>query len=507
MTFQITLFTAHSGLLTKTIRRGANGRPDSISAHLMNYGTADRLDIETMGRFAELLNGSLLGNQAISSGCIRPDKGNHVLVNTARNVEYLEQQGDFSCISRSKQYLEYKNRETLLLVDTDLAQAPDHVKNAFACGCRPLDALASICPELDCVGHVMRRSTSSGLMDLETGEMFPDSGGWHTYFAITDGTDTRDFTNWLHDSSVLVGMGWAFVTACGSILRRSIVDKAVASPERLIYESMPIVEAPLWQDPNRRLASYVNGKPFNSRARRVRSAAEKAQIEAAWDAEEAKVAPRAAAVQAEWVERKATEMRAQTGKSMAHCRRVAERWVEKDLLPEALLEFKNLGIVSVAQVWEDPYRFAEQKLADPIEGAEYKGGLDCAILLVNKNRVPWIYSHAHGGQQFSLCREDDWYGNARAEGEAYGLRALGFGALPIESYTPPATCEHRASTSKADLSDKSIKAFAFKLLRAKAPADVLVRKVLEANRSLATPLDEARVFQNIAWAHSVHYAI
>jgi hypothetical protein len=515
MPIEITLLTSKSGLLTKTIRRTADGKLDSTSANLMSFGSACRLDISRMGELAELLNSGLRRDQAISNGVIRADKPDKVTVTSVKATETLEQMGDGqNCIARSKLYLEYRAQATLFNGDTDLAQAPARVTEQFAAGCRPWDVFVAICPGLQGTGHVMRRSTSSGIIDRETGHAFADSGGWHTFFPITDGTDMKGFSRWLHDGCALVGMHWCFITACGTVLRRSIIDLAVASPERIIFEAAPIVEPPLWQDPEWRRAAFVDGPAFDSRSRHIRSAAENEAISAAWAVEEARVAPHAAAVRADWIEAKAAEMSTRSGRDMAYCRLAAERWTQHDLLPEVQLEFRDFGFVTVAEVWENPMRYLDRELADPIEGAAYKSGLSCCKLYIDRNGTPWVKSFAHGGARYNLCLEDSWQGDARKLGAAHGANQS-FGPLPVVDggsvWSPPVPIGNRRAAQHdgpagvrrpKDTRSSTICRLAFQMIRNGA-ADDRIKSALQAeNKTLSPPLPSDRVDELIAWARS-----
>ena len=52
----------------------------------------------------------------------------------------------------------------------------------------------------------------------------------------------------LHARCWLAGFGWMMVGAGGQLLERSIVDRVVGAPERLIFEGPPLVVPPLEQD-------------------------------------------------------------------------------------------------------------------------------------------------------------------------------------------------------------------------------------------------------------------
>jgi hypothetical protein len=60
---------------------------------------------------------------------------------------------------------------------------------------------------------------------------------------------------------------------------------------------------------------------------------------------------------------------------------------------------------AVADVLADPRRFADETLADPIEGVEYGRG-KAKILVRHNNGRPFIHSFAHGGASYELRLDD-----------------------------------------------------------------------------------------------------
>jgi hypothetical protein len=104
-------------------------------------------------------------------------------------------------------------------------------------------ALVAVLPELQTIARVTRRSTSSGLSRSDTGKQLPGSDGVHVYIAVRDGTDIERFLKTLHARCWLAGFGWMMVGASGQLLARSIVDRMVGAPERLVFEGDPILAA------------------------------------------------------------------------------------------------------------------------------------------------------------------------------------------------------------------------------------------------------------------------
>ena len=106
-------------------------------------------------------------------------------------------------------------------------------------------ALVAVLPDVADLARVTRRSTSAGLFRSDTGKQLPGSDGVHIYVAVQDGTDIERFLKTLHARCWLAGFGWMMVGAGGQLLERSIVDRMVGAPERLVFEGGPILDPPL----------------------------------------------------------------------------------------------------------------------------------------------------------------------------------------------------------------------------------------------------------------------
>ena len=108
-------------------------------------------------------------------------------------------------------------------------------------------ALVSVLPEMETAGRIVRRSTSTGIIRTDTGEALPGSNGMHVYLHAQDGADSSASST-LHERCWLAGYGWHMVGAGGQLLDRSLVDRMVYAPERLVFEGAPVLVSPLAQD-------------------------------------------------------------------------------------------------------------------------------------------------------------------------------------------------------------------------------------------------------------------
>jgi hypothetical protein len=127
-------------------------------------------------------------------------------------------------------------------------------------------AVVSLLPDIKNAARVLRRSTSAGLFRTDTGEQFAGSNGLHLYAMVGDADDAERFLKTLHARCWLAGLGWYMVGAAGQLLERSIVDRMVGAPERLVFEGAPILEPPLAQDQESRKPVVRDGAALDTLA-------------------------------------------------------------------------------------------------------------------------------------------------------------------------------------------------------------------------------------------------
>ena len=76
---------------------------------------------------------------------------------------------------------------------------------------------------------------------------------------MRDVADSARFLKALHDRCWLAGYGWMMVGAGGQMLERSIIDRMVGAPERLVFEGAPVLVDPLAQSVEARRPDVTEG--------------------------------------------------------------------------------------------------------------------------------------------------------------------------------------------------------------------------------------------------------
>jgi hypothetical protein len=396
---EITVFTKSGGPLTKSIEIGADGKPVSDgSACKMSRGRAWRARIGSLDELAKLIE-CQASNQAIALGPLRDGIPDDVEIVTKRKVV-----PGGAAIARTAANLIYRpGKSAFVLFDYDTKGMPGPVAQTLAAAGGFWPALVSVLPALKSIGYLVRLSTSAGLSRTDTGETFPGSGGLHVYPTIADGADAVRFLKTLHARCWLVGLGWFNVGAAGQLLERSIIDRMVGAPERLVFEGPPTLVSPLVQDAAARRPTVVAGGVLDTVAGcppltvLEQDAFDRLRAQA-----KLRLAPECAAKRAAWIAAREAKLAARTGMTEAEAKATLEKQIDGLLLAGVELEFDDdeLNGTTVADVLDDPERFEGETLADPVEGVAY--GYGKAVVMIGDDGLPFIHSFAHGRSIYQL---------------------------------------------------------------------------------------------------------
>jgi hypothetical protein len=396
---EITLFVKSGGPLTKRISLEADGSLKSDgSACVMAQGEARRVHITDVFALGALIE-RLQPNEAIALGALRAGLADPVQVVSKQKLN-----GAPKAIARTGADIIYrKGQPALALLDFDTKGMPGDVAAALRQHGGYWPALVAVLPELQTIARVTRRSTSAGLSRSDTGKYLPGSDGLHAYVAVKDGTDIERFLKTLHARCWLVGLGWMMVGAGGQLLERSIIDRMVGAPERLVFEGGPILDPPLQQAKESRRPIAVEGDLLDTaRACPPLTIVETAQLrelKAKWSH---RLADASANTRAAFIAKQAKRLAESKGILAKEAMRTIARQCEGVLLPDLVLPFDDSDFAgcTVADVIADPDKFEGATLADPLEGAHY--GICKAQVMRRGDGTIWIHSFAHGRTVYEL---------------------------------------------------------------------------------------------------------
>jgi hypothetical protein len=398
---EIVCLTKSGGPLTKEICLDENGKLRSDgSACIMARGVACRVPIGGVQQLGELI-GRLRSDQAIALGSLRSDLPYKVEIATKRAINGATRPG---IISRSADNIVFKPAQSgFALLDFDTKGMPADVAERVNRAGGFWQALLSVIPEFGGVAYLVRASTSAGLCHKGTGAPVPGSNGEHVYVLVRDVADSARFLKVLHDRCWLAGYGWMMVGAAGQMLERSIVDRMVGAPERLVFEGPPILVDPLAQSVEARRPLVTEGDLLDTLAAcPPLTLVEKAQLDKLRSKAKLELGGKSAEAREEFIGKEAEALVKRSGMPVRAAREIIRKQCSGVLLPGIVLPFDDpeLAGKTVADVLADPAAFEGETLADPLEGVDY--GRCKAKIMRRADGTPLINSFAHGGIVYEL---------------------------------------------------------------------------------------------------------
>jgi len=179
---ELTIFTNSGGVLCKSLRLNKAGALVTSPVAHMTHGSARRARIRDVKELAKVIE-TLAPSEAITLGRLHPDLPDKVKVTTKSKLN-----GKDGVIARDREHLIYEQGTAafvLLDFDTKGKPASINIKDFWS-------AMLKVLPGLRGAAHLVRYSTSSGLIREDTGEVLPGSDGVHTYIPILPRVSTRN---------------------------------------------------------------------------------------------------------------------------------------------------------------------------------------------------------------------------------------------------------------------------------------------------------------------------
>ena len=236
---QFTLFTSDKGPLTKQFyfeRAGLDPVLKRRKGGMFSSGRAETITINAIEDFIEVLN-QVEPNQAIGLGVCDYDKINI----TTEKIRLNNNPPD--TISRSKKFFRWPIGAGLMLIDHDVK--PGYEKY-WVDPNELVRILAELYPPFKEEKFIFRPSTSSFIYKGNELLSRPEYS-YHLYFAIRSFKYADMLWGWLYEEAIVAGYSYTWVDAAGRMHERTFFDRAVFSPERVIYEAGGMCEYPLEQ--------------------------------------------------------------------------------------------------------------------------------------------------------------------------------------------------------------------------------------------------------------------
>lgn len=367
----VTVFTSSSVPLNKRFLV-AEGTIRKETRASLSAGTAQTMPAPDAEALSALLSG-LTPLQALSTGRLK--SGDQARITTARRA------GE-GAIARTLDNFAFPPAPGWLLWDYDDKTMPPEVRDRVDDVGGPLEALLHIWPEARAGEYAVFPSSSDGV--TAPGIEALRSNGRHGYFLLEDISKAKDALEALQARAWEAGFAWFALSKSGAVLERSIIDTAVGSPERLIFEAAPELVAPVCRQAHPPIIHRGSALDCPSAP----------DVAAKREAAREAIKPEAKAAEEAFVEAQAKRVADETGTGIEAARGIVRRRLKGKLLYDDDVIFGPGGSpILVGELLD--MRPHGQGMPDPDEGPEY--GLTTATFLWGEEYPePRLVSHAHG---------------------------------------------------------------------------------------------------------------
>lgn len=401
-----TQITTSPGLhLTKRFDLSPDGSLIKSPADGLGKGNYTTLHIASMDEYPAILNATK-HNQAHLYGVCEEMPSGKIVPEALRRPEIPSEK------SRTKEFFDYPNGPGIIACDVDVP------KNGIPYSKKQVvDALVSVFPLLrtTCVIHAY--SASSDIYDEVTGEQLLGPRGQRIYFSILIGRDIPRVFSVMFARLFLAGYGRFEISEAGSLLERSLIDKALATPTQPDYCGGAAC-GPGVEQRRPPAESLWHGEPLvSSIAFPDLTPDEQRQYDEMRRADRERMAQAAAEVRHQWFINRADEfipvllkrngLSANKSKDIDSARTEAVRVLTKALNYDTLegdfvLRLKDGTTATVRDVLRRRDQFHGQICFDPLE-PDYDGGRLVGILYLD-GKTPKLHSQAHGGKTYFLAK-------------------------------------------------------------------------------------------------------
>ena len=400
--YKITVFSGgENARLTKEYRRDDKGKIVKDGTPNFLEGVGETKSLDNLSDLAFIID-NLKSNQCISTGVFDVSPCNIVVKNKINSENVKE-----GTRARTKDHMSQPALGVALLDFDQSAYMPDNIT------CRTvehaIDAIKMACPPFKRIGFIGRESVSSGIH--KTGEEPPKyNKRFHVYFLLKD-ISLSALKEYLEIKLWDDGNGYIDLSRNGAMLTRTIVDLAVFSPERLIYEASPVIgpglstkELRWFKKDGGPLAGDLNltEEEKTKFKQRVADAKNKPEIQSMSNE-----------LKEKYINTKVDELVKHEGISPDEAKiALVSLSNTNNVLPKAFVIDLGDRNITVEELLANGKEYDNITMPDPIEGIAYGSGK--ARFYYNDGKNPTIHSFAHGGQIYFF----EGYGDKLKESNA-----------------------------------------------------------------------------------------
>lgn len=305
-----------------------------------------------------------------------------------RLIPKKEVKGNEEEAYRTKDETQWSNGLSIGMLDVD--------KSRFTEPQQVYDKILELAPCLTDVQIVVRSSGSSGIYHKDSGVCHKGYASWHVFILFSQGTDIPDFTKWFIEKCWQYGEFRKVVRPQGWLAEVGLVDPAVASHERMIFEGETSLSAGLFQV--RKQAVYgITGCALKPGGWPKLSADDKAIIRSNRDRSAASLLATMEETREKWLTDHRDQYMAR-GVDKVTAAGIADAALNAQHLDEHFILYHSTGeIVTVGEVIKNKEKYDNTRFKDPLEPT-YRDSEDCASIRFLPGKRPTIKSYAHGAE-------------------------------------------------------------------------------------------------------------
>ncbi len=386
--FTCQVFTSNNKLTKQYSINSSSGLNTTAIAN-MTQGTAESLKLK-VSEFADMLDG-LSDSQAIAIS-------NHELASAVKIATKAQQNPPEGILSRTIDHFPFDRGLGLICFDFDFDE-----NNPTLSIDEAKKVLYTLIPETKHAAMLARYSSSSYIKQISTGEFLTENKGLHIYCWSNHLKDMHGLGNKLLHQAWLKGMGYLKISSAGSILQRCVIDTAVFSPERLVFEANPIMGEDLIREAPESVFFDGGVLDLKSTAGRKLSTSDKSEVlrlQAVAEAEPI-FKKQQETISAAYMKKEVDKL-CKFDSELSRSEAIVSIESRKTgvLMLEDVLVFDDAGEVSIREVMDNLLAFDGKTLADPLEPD--KGRCKAKFYANTDTNNPQIHSFVHGGQIFSF---------------------------------------------------------------------------------------------------------
>jgi putative DNA primase/helicase len=381
--------------LGKKIELDGSGNIVKTSSAYLHLGTVKNIDITNLSELENIIK-NLDSSEALILGTCPQANNDEEFLLGSKNVAINNI--DYPITTRNKSNFTFSNEATTVLLDFD--EHPAFSEGITATKFR--DFLILIMPDFKDIEMLIVPSSSSNIYKIDEEQPIKTNKykRLHIYITIDDGTKIGDLFNRLEYVGWRNGLGYHKISSNGAQLKRHLFDSAVGSPERLVYESKPLLGAGLTQI-DRKFYHYDGGILDTSKL--ALSPAEKSKLKnlIQSDRDDSKYSAFIATKQKIYHDNIVKNF-VKDGLSDSEALDYADKILQSvNTLPSvAKLKCENGLIISVQDVLDNFDDYANLSFVDPLqthESNEFR-----AKIFKNADGTFVMHSFRHGGTKYFL---------------------------------------------------------------------------------------------------------